>query len=41
MLKNRMDTSKYLTYDTISYIKKRGLYLWKPIQNVLKSLKAG
>ena len=27
MLKNRMDTSKYLTYDTISYIKKRGLYL--------------
>jgi nicotinic acid mononucleotide adenylyltransferase len=27
MLKNRLDTSKYLTYDTISYIKKRGLYL--------------
>ena len=27
MLKNRLDTSKYLTYDVISYIKKRGLYL--------------
>lgn len=27
MLKNRMDTSKYLTYDVISYIRKRGLYL--------------
>ncbi|MBR2876773.1 MAG: nicotinate (nicotinamide) nucleotide adenylyltransferase [Clostridia bacterium] len=27
MLKNRLDTSKYLTYDVIKYIKKRGLYL--------------
>lgn len=27
MLKNRLDTSKYLTYDVIKYINKRGLYL--------------
>jgi hypothetical protein len=33
MLRNKMDTSKYLTYDVIKYINKRGLYLWKPIQN--------
>ncbi|MBQ5884372.1 MAG: nicotinate (nicotinamide) nucleotide adenylyltransferase [Clostridia bacterium] len=27
MLRNKMDTSKYLTYDVIKYINKRGLYL--------------